>query len=214
MRCCTRAHNPQEAIWRYLFLLSVLLFAANLVNLAQTLVQTPILCSAVGNKEIGPRAFDSTLPKRSRTSPLTTDTKADWTKDAVEDCEVLEDPMERYVCEVEAFTVFFSPAERPLVTAKDISYTRYYAVRDLQGWTMAYNNRSFEVSEISYRTSAKLSELSVLLCLGIHTQDKHCLKPSAYKHLGQGQRISQVKQPSKRERERTKEERENVKKKK
>ena len=193
MRCCRRGHDLREAIWRYLFFISLVLFAGNVVNLLQTLTQTPLLCSSPSNNAIGRRGSDRAVPKRSGASlGKYSDSGAGWTNDAVESCDELEDPMERYVCEVEASTVFYSPQERPLVAAKDISYTRYYATRDLQGWTWAYNNRSFEVSEISYRTSVKLSEVSVLLCLGIHTQDKHCLKPSAYKHLGQGQRISQV----------------------
>ena len=172
------------------------------MNLLQTLTQTPLLCSSPSNNAIGRRGSDDAVLKRLDASLGKSDSGAGWTNDVVESCDELEDPMERYVCEVEASTVFYSPQERPLVAAKDISYTRYYATRDLQGWTWAYNNRSFEVSEISYRTSVKLSEVSVLLCLGIHTQDKHCLKPSAYKHLGQGQRITQVYTEGERESER------------
>ena len=192
MRCCRRTHDLREAAWRYLFFISLLLFAGNVINLLQTLTQTPLLCSSAGNRPIRHKGSDDILPKRLRSSPGKSDNGAGWQNDAVESCDALEDPMERYVCEVEASTVFYSPHEHPLVAAKDISYTRYYATRDLQGWTYAYTNRSFEVSEVSYRTSVKLSEVSVLLCLGIHTQDKHCLKPSAYKHLNQGQRITQV----------------------
>ena len=186
MRCCRRTHDLREALWRYLFLVSLLLFSGNVINLLQTLTHTPLLCSSADYGKTGHGASDSVLPTRLRSSPRRE------TNDAVESCDDLKDAMERYVCEVEASTVFYSPREHPLVAAKDISYTRYYASRDLQGWTLAYSNRSFEVSEVSYRTSIKLSEVSVLLCLGIHTQDKHCLKPSAYKHLNQGQRITQV----------------------
>ena len=103
-----------------------------------------------------------------------------------------EDAVVRYICEVEAATVFFSPNPHPTVIAKDLSIFRYYAQRDLPGWSHAYKNITFDITEYSFRQAVKLSELSVLLCLGITSQDKHCLKPNAYKALAQDQRINQV----------------------
>lgn len=94
--------------------------------------------------------------------------------------------------EIAAHSSFYSPYVNPLVVAKDISLGRYYAQRDLQGWTLAYKNFSFEVTEQSFRTPIRLSDLSVFLCLGIHTQDKHCIKPSAYRTLTQSQKVNQI----------------------
>jgi hypothetical protein len=79
-----------------------------------------------------------------------------------------------------------------MVIARDLSVYRYYAQRDLQGWTLAYNNFSFDLMEHAFKHTTKLSEVSVLLCLGIVSQDRFCMKPSAYKLMGQGQRINQV----------------------
>ena len=101
-------------------------------------------------------------------------------------------PFSEKVCEIEAFASFYSPEPKPLVVAKDISLTRYYAQRDLQGWMLAYKNMSFNVIEQSFRTQVKLSDLSVFLCLGIHTQDRHCIKPSTYRTLTHGQKINQI----------------------
>ena len=101
-------------------------------------------------------------------------------------CDVQDhDPFAMKLCEIESSIMFYSPKSTPLVVAKDISLVRYYAQRDLQGWTLAYQNMSFEVVEQSFRTPVKLSELAVFICLGIHTQEKHCIKPTAYKTLTQ-----------------------------
>ena len=107
-------------------------------------------------------------------------------------CATLGDGAARKICKVEWSVIFYAPDTKPLVVAKDISFGRYYAQRDLQGWTLAYNNISFEVVEQSYRISIKLADLSVFLCLGIATQDKHCIKPSSYPLFNQGQRINQI----------------------
>lgn len=101
-------------------------------------------------------------------------------------------PFLYHVCEIEFSYIFFNPRQRPLMIAKDISPSRYYAKRDLQGWNLAYKNVSFEVSEVSYRTSVVLSKLAVFLCLGSHAIDLHCLKPSTYQMLTQGQKFNQI----------------------
>ncbi len=112
--------------------------------------------------------------------------------ESVDDCSIIKHPSLKHMCELEAATVFYSPHDHPTVIAKDLSILRYYAQRDLEGWAHAYKNISFDISEYNFRQGIKLSELSVLLCLGITSQDKHCLKPSAYRSLTQGQRINQI----------------------
>ncbi len=94
--------------------------------------------------------------------------------------------------EVEWNLLFYSPSKTPLVVAKDISFGRYYAQRDVQGWILAYSNQSFELVEQSFRTQVKISELSVFLCLGIQSQDKHCLRPSSFQTLHRTQKYNQI----------------------
>lgn len=153
---------------KMLFIASLILFTCNLLN--YLLIRSS--CPATHTEQ------HSTLTSSPSPAPLV--------------CSKLKDQLARYICEVEAMSVFYTPHTPPMVAAKDISTVRYYAQRDLQGWTMAYTNHSFEVLELSYRTSVKLADMNVFLCLGIHTQDKHCLKPAAYKTLAQGQRVSQI----------------------
>lgn len=107
-------------------------------------------------------------------------------------CSDYSDVSLRTLCQIQVSTMFYSPHTVPLVIAKDISLMRYYAQRDLQGWTLAYKNFSFEVVEQPYHTSVRLADLSVFLCLGIQGQDKHCLRPNSYQSLYQGQRINQI----------------------
>ena len=66
-------------------------------------------------------------------------------------CDRLEDSVQRKVCEVEHSYAFYSPEKHPLVFVKDVSFQRYYATRDVQGWSLAFRNISFEVLELSYR---------------------------------------------------------------
>ena len=94
--------------------------------------------------------------------------------------------------EVESTLLFYSPEKNPLVIVKDISYGRYYALRDLQGWTLGYQNLSFEVVEQSFRTQVKISDFSVFLCLGIHAQDRHCIKPSSFRLMLPTQKYNQM----------------------
>ena len=89
-------------------------------------------------------------------------------------------------------SLLFHTHSKPLAVAKDISFGRYYAQRDIQGWTIAYTNMSFEFVETSFRTPVKLSDFSVFLCLGIHAQDKHCLKPFAFRQLQRVQKYNQI----------------------
>lgn len=184
--CCTKRPG-QSNIWQILFLLSSLLLLSNLFGFYTTLKQpscSPLVKSTLPSLKIRPSIgtiFDKptdSVNKARAERPI--------------NCSNLNDSLVKYICEVEATTVFYSPNPQPLVVAKDISTVRYYAQRDLQGWTLAFKNQSFDVVELSYRSSMKLSDLSVFLCLGIHTQDKHCVKAAAYKTLTQGQRINQL----------------------
>ena len=93
--------------------------------------------------------------------------------------------------EIESSLLFHS-LSKPLVVAKDISFGRYYAQRDVQGWNLAYSNMSFEFNEQSFRTQVQLSDLSVFLCLGIQSQDKHCVRPSAFQVLRKNQKYNQI----------------------
>ena len=108
------------------------------------------------------------------------------------DCSSYPDNLTRLICRVEASVVFYTPKASPLVVAKDVSLGRYYARRDLQGWTLAYRNISFKVVELPYREPVAMQDFSVFLCLGISSQDQHCLRPSAYHLLSQGQRFNQI----------------------
>lgn len=108
------------------------------------------------------------------------------------DCSSIKDPLANTLCLVESSTVFYTPHSPPLVIAKDLSVLRYYAQRDLQGWMHSFKGIGFDVAEYHFRQPFKLSDVSVILCLGIVSQDQHCLKPSSYKLLGQGHRLSQV----------------------
>ena len=108
------------------------------------------------------------------------------------DCSSIKDPLANRLCLIESSTVFYTPHSPPLVVAKDLSITRYYAQRDLQGWIHSFKDIGFDVAEYHFRQPLKLSDVSVILCLGIVSQDQHCLKPSLYKLLGQEHRLSQV----------------------
>lgn len=106
------------------------------------------------------------------------------TRDLLPEYELME--------EIESSLLFHSPSKTPLVVAKDISYGRYYGQRDIQGWNIAYTNMSFEFVEQSFRTQVKISDLSVFLCLGIQSQDKHCLRPSSFQTLRRIQKYNQI----------------------
>lgn len=107
-------------------------------------------------------------------------------------CHYKENILEQYICQMEAFSVFYSARTHPLVVAKDLSLLRYYAQRDLHGWSLAYKNVSFELTEHNFKQNTKLPEVSVVLCLGIVSQDRFCLKPNSYRSLTQGHRINQI----------------------
>ena len=175
------------------FLVSVMLFVSSLLNFITT-YNTVSVCMTM---DVTPRISQFGRLTSSSHSKLTSFFHRTM-KEPFEqysnalDCSLIKDQIIRYVCEVEAFSVFYSSHPHPTVVAKDLSILRYYAQRDLQGLTLAYKNISFDVFEHSFRQAVKLSDLSVLLCLGIVSQDKHCLKPSSYKTLSQGHRVNQI----------------------
>ena len=96
-----------------------------------------------------------------------------------------------FLCLAQASVVFHSPHPKPLVLAKDVTHSRYFAQRDLQGWTIAFEEIGFSVQEVHQR-SVGMSEFSVFLCLGIVAQDRLCLRPHSYGLIGQGQRFNQI----------------------
>jgi hypothetical protein len=96
-----------------------------------------------------------------------------------------------YLCRVESSVSFYSASHPPTVIAKDISFSRYFARRDLLGWSLAFKNISFDVVEVAHRAVSN-TEFSVFLCLGITRQEKHCMKPSSYHLLHQGQKVNQI----------------------
>ena len=96
-----------------------------------------------------------------------------------------------YLCRVEHSVSFYSPSHPPVVIAKDISITRYFARRDLFGWTLAFKNISFDMVEVAHQVVSN-TEFSVFLCLGIAKQDKYCMRPSSYHLLHQGQKVNQI----------------------
>ena len=104
----------------------------------------------------------------------------------------LKTRLEKLIQEVEWSLLFHSFVNPPLAVAKDISYGRYYAQRDIQGWHLAYTNMSFEFVETSFRTQVDTSGLTVFLCLGIQSQDRHCLRPSNFQTLSRIQKYNQI----------------------
>ena len=107
------------------------------------------------------------------------------------DCSVLTGIGE-IICEVQYASMFYSPTSHPTVAVRDISFMRYFAQRDLQGWTFAFSNLSFELVEHQSKRSIPLDAFAVLLCLGINLQDTYCIKKENYVHLNQGQRVNQI----------------------
>lgn len=99
--------------------------------------------------------------------------------------------LHKKICNVEASLLFFNPYNNPVIV-KDVSYQRYYAMRDLQGWTIAFNNRSMHVVERSITSSVSSSDFSIFICLTLSAHDKYCIKPRNIKNLEQWQRYGQL----------------------
>lgn len=178
-----------EIARKVLFLISILLAASNLLNFIitarQCVSQPPTITQESELRK-------TLLPSRVLSSPNPNNEA--FRKYAKESsCHYKGTRLEKLICQVEASSsLFYSYKPHPLVLAKDLSLLRYYAQRDLHSWSLAYKNISFELTETSFKATTRLSEASVLLCLGIVSQDKYCLKPNAYKLLTQGHRINQV----------------------
>ena len=176
-------------VWRFLLAISTLLLVSSIIHLFPLILQRNTCLHRTSNYTVitrGPLkdSHDAHFVTRSQGIAKTVNLN--------QTVASLQADMFHRIKEVESSILFYSPDSKPLVVAKDISLGRYYAQRDLQGLTLAYKNFSFEVVEQSFRTPVKLSELSVFLCLGIHTQDKNCVKPSAYRTFTQSQRVNQI----------------------
>ena len=158
-------------IWRVAFTLATLLLIYSSTSVLPSILHSPLTCTKVITES-------NTGSQTSKTtySNLSTGTIS----------------LTARLREIESTLLFYSPDSHPLVVVKDISYGRYYALRDLQGWTLGYQNFSFEVIEQSFRTQVKVSDFSVFLCLGIHSQDRHCIKPSSLRLLLPTQRYNQI----------------------
>ena len=100
-------------------------------------------------------------------------------------------PLVRKICEVEANLLFFNPFINPVIV-KDVSFQRYYATRDLQGWTIAFNNRSMHVVERSITSSVSANDFSIFICLTLSGHDKYCITPKNLRNLEQWQRYGQI----------------------
>ena len=102
-----------------------------------------------------------------------------------------EDGLAKALCLAEASVSFHSHLPKPLVVVKDLTHSRYFAQRDLPGWTLAFEAIGFNMKEV-HTSSVRLPDTSVFLCLSINNQDRSCLRPSSYHLLDQGQRFNQV----------------------
>lgn len=195
---------PRSHVWKLLFLAAL---ALNVVLFYRIAYRLETGCVARGNERLAAdqHAYDYTrwlgvpVDKTGTavaeapfdTSPFRLSPQLMTSSNAEECAREKEGTMDWFLCLSEASVTFHSPHPKPLVLAKDVSRSRYFAQRDLQGWTIAFENIGFSVQEVHQR-SVDISEFSVLLCLGIVAQDRLCLKPSTYHLLGQGQRFNQI----------------------
>ena len=95
------------------------------------------------------------------------------------------------LCEAQSEAGFHQP-HHLAAAVRDVSHGRYFSQRDLQGWSLALANISFEVVEHHARRPVPLDQFALLLCLALDLQDSLCLRPEAYLHLGRGQRVNQI----------------------
>ena len=161
-------------IWRVLFIISVVLFLWSLLKTSFAILSSSREVFQCSPEESGTRA---TLGKTN----------------IVGDDHRLS--MVSVLKEIEPGLLFHrnsSFSTKPLAVAKDISYGRYYALRDSQGWSMAYRRMHFDFVELSFRTQVKIEDLAAYLCLGIQSQDKHCLHSSVFQNLHKMQRYNQI----------------------
>lgn len=184
--------------WRVLFVLSTVLMILSLLFTFQdlyTLTHHTMACGSsnyVTNNYTATSKRTSSLKNKNNLSSSTLN-HIHLSQTYNYNYSLLESKMRSRLLEIESTLLFHRPPDsKPLVVAKDVSYGRYYAQRDLQGWTLSYQNLSFEVVEQSVRMPVKLAELSVFMCLGIQSQDKHCIKPSSFRLLTQSQKYNQI----------------------
>eukprot|EP00731_Ephydatia_muelleri_P025512 Em0017g595a len=166
-------------------------FALSVIVLAAVMAGRPYHCNGSPDAGVLPRMYMSMLLSEQSTHQDTPANAQDLHQDGESDIPCTDrftDPLAQRLCTIEAATIFYTPAKHPVVVAKDISVVRYYASRDLQGWAIAYRNISFDFFE----DLGAHPNFNVFLCMGIHTQDTNCLRVSAYRTLGQGQRFSPI----------------------
>ena len=180
--------------WRVLFVLSTLVTMLTLLFTLQDLFTLTHLLTAVCESQNYIINNSTTASKQIISKRLTSNSASkSHSSQTVIDHELLESRIQTKLLEIESTLHFHHPPQsKPLVVAKDVSYGRYYAQRDLQGWTLSFQNLSFEVVERSVRMPVKLAELSVFLCLGIQSQDKHCIKPNSFRLLTHAQKYNQI----------------------
>ncbi len=167
-------------IWRLLFVLSTILLLHSLASIWFTLISLP-------TRNVASSACDTTPGESGKRTPAKeTTTRLNARARRLSMVSVLK--------EIEPSLLFHtnSSSNKPLAVAKDISYGRYYALRDAQGWSMAYRRMHFDFAEVSFRTQVKMDDLTAFLCLGIQAQDKHCLNSAGHRSLRKTQRFNQI----------------------
>lgn len=173
-------------LWRVAFALSTLILTYSVVRVFPDLIEME-LSDRVCNMNTPTRTFH--LQNSMEASKfITSQTQTKLPEQLGFDVDAMRVKLKA----IEGSVIFYHTSPKSVVIAKDISFGRYYAQRDLQGWTMAFSNFSFEVFEQSFRTAVKLSDFSVFVCLGIQSQDKHCIKPPSFRLLTQDQKYNQI----------------------
>lgn len=85
-----------------------------------------------------------------------------------------------------------TPPADAVVMVRDTSRERYFAKRDLQAWQVAYEKIDMQVQELGLSEETKLSEFTVLMCLGLAFTDKSCIRAEDQLLLKTWQRINQL----------------------
>ena len=187
---------PRVAAWQLLFLGALALNIFLLSTLASQWLGTACTSSTIrSEKTLAPARRAQKPPAKATHGATKGSSSRELFSNHVSragDCSSEEEGgLARALCLAESSSVFHSPLTKPVVIAKDVTRSRYFAQRDLQGWILAFENISFNVEEV-HRKNVRLSEFSVYLCLGITLQDRSCLRPASYHLLGQGQRFNQI----------------------
>ncbi|XP_065175307.1 tubulin monoglutamylase TTLL4-like [Sycon ciliatum] len=84
------------------------------------------------------------------------------------------------------------PPPDPVVLVKDTSRERYFAKRDMQAWQVAYEKLDMQVVEPALTQQTKLSDFTVLICLGLAFTDTTCIRAEDQVLLKSWQRVNQL----------------------